>query len=124
MSVWREVRATVITLIGLVLAFSVTQGWGWPLLGGGARAGIAVLLITGLAACGTSSWAARFSWRDPLLVTAAAAGVVLLVAGGIGLFAGTMEYLVVMMVATVVIWLVATTRHLLEAPRTGPAPTA
>jgi hypothetical protein len=124
MSAWRDVRATVITLIGLVLAFSVTQGWGWAVLGGSARAGIAVLMITGLAVCGTSSWTAGFSWRDPFLVTGVAAGIVLLVAGVIGLFVDSMEYLVVMMVATGVIWLVATTRHLVEGPRAGPAPTA
>jgi hypothetical protein len=124
-SVWRELRAFVLMAVGLTLAFSVTQGWGWPLLAD-ARAGIIVLGVTGMAVCGTSSWAAeKFSWTNPFLVAATAAGIVLLGAGVIGLFANRMEYLVVMMVATVVIWLVATVRHVVEAtPGQRPVPTA
>jgi hypothetical protein len=122
---WRELRAFVLTAVGLTLAFSVTQGWGWPLLSD-ARAGIIVLGVAGIAVCGTSSWAAqKFSWTNPFLLVATAAGIVLLGAGVIGLFANRMEYLVVMMVATLVIWLVATVRHIVEAtPGQRPAPTA
>jgi hypothetical protein len=122
---WRELRAFVLTAVGLTLAFSVTQGWGWPLLSD-ARAGIIVLGVAGIAVCGTSSWAAqKFSWTNPFLLVATVAGIVLLGAGVIGLFANRMEYLVVMMVATLVIWLVATVRHLVEAtPGQRPAPTA
>ena len=59
------------------------------------------------------------------MITAIFAGVVLLVAGVIGLFANTMPYLVVMMVATAAIWLVATTRHLVEGGFDArPVPTA
>jgi len=125
MSVWRELRAFVLTAVGLTLAFSVTQGWGWPLLSD-ARAGIIVLGVAGIAVCGTSSWAAeKFSWTNPFLLLATVAGIVLLGAGVIGLFTNRMEYLVVVMVAIVVIWLVATVRHLVEAtPRQRPAPTS
>jgi hypothetical protein len=125
MNVWRELRAFVLTAVGLTLAFSVTQGWGWPLLSD-ARAGIIVLGVAGIAVCGTSSWAAqKFSWTNPFMILATVAGIVLLGAGVIGVFANRMEYLEVMMVATVVIWLVATVRHLVEAtPTQRPAPTA
>jgi hypothetical protein len=92
----------------------VTQSWGWPLLSD-ARAGIIVLGAVGLAVCGTSSWATqKISWTNPFMLLAAMAGIVLLGAGVIGLFANRMEYLVVMMVATAVIWLVATVRHVVE----------
>jgi len=122
---WRELRAFVLTAVGLTLAFSVTQGWGWPLLSD-ARAGIIVLGVAGIAVCGTSSWAAqKVSWTNPFLLVATAAGIVLLGSGVIGLFANRMEYLVVMMVATAVIWLVATIRHVVEAtPGQRPAPAA
>jgi hypothetical protein len=125
MNAWRELRAFVLTAFGLTLAFSVTQGWGWPLLSD-ARAGIIVLGVVGMAVCGTSSWAVqKVSWTNPFLLVATGAGIVLLGAGVIGLFANRMEYLVVMMVATVVIWLVATVRHLVEAtPGQRPAPAA
>jgi hypothetical protein len=122
---WRELRAFVLTAVGLTLAFSVTQGWGWPLLSD-ARAGIIVLGVVGMAVCGTSSWAVqKVSWTNPFLLLATVAGIVLLGAGVIGLFANRIECLVVMMVATVVIWLVATVRHVVEAtPGQKPALTA
>ncbi|TMD14761.1 MAG: hypothetical protein E6I96_08670 [Chloroflexi bacterium] len=125
MKVFRDVWATILTAVGLTLALSVTQGWTWPLLGD-ARAGIIALGVVGLAVCGSSGWAAiGFSAKDPLMITAIFAGVVLLVAGVIGLFANTMPYLVVMMVATAAIWLVATTRHLVEGGFDArPVPTA
>ena len=125
MSAWRELRAFVLMAVGLTLAFSVTQGWGWPLLSD-ARAGILVLGITGMAVCGTSGWAAeKVSWTNPFILLATVAGIVLLGAGVIGLFANRIEYLVVMMAATAVIWLVATVRHLVEAvPGQRPAPIA
>jgi hypothetical protein len=79
-----------------------------------------------LAVCGTSGWAADGNtMKDPFILISTVAGIVLLVAGVIGLFANTVPYLVVMMAATFVIWLTATTRHLVAAhsePR--PVPTA
>jgi len=125
MKIWREAAATVVTIVGLTLALSVTQGWNWPFLGD-ARAGIIALGVVGFAVCGTSGWAATgFSMKDPFILTAIAAGIVLLVVGVIGLFANTMPYLVVMMAATVVIWLVSTARHMIEgAAGTRPVPSA
>lgn len=125
MNAWRELRAFVLMAIGLTLAFSVTQGWGWPLMSD-ARAGIIVLGITGMAACVASGSAIeKVSWTNPFMLLATVAGIVLLGAGVIGLFANRIEYLVVMMVAAVVIWLVATVRHFVEAtPGQRPAPIA
>lgn len=112
MKLFKDVWATLLTVAGLILALSVTQGWNWPLLSD-ARAGIIALGIVGFAVCGSSGWAAAgFSPTDPFIIAASLAGIVLLGAGVIGLFANTMPYLQVMMLATVVIWLVATARHL------------
>jgi hypothetical protein len=114
MRLFKDVWATLITAIGLTLALSVTQGWNWPFLSN-ARAGIIALGVVGLAVCGTSGWAASgFSMRNPFMLVAIVAGIVLLIAGVIGLVANTLPYLVVMMVATVVLWLVATVRHVVE----------
>ena len=125
MRLWKEARATLITVVGLTLALSVTQGWNWPFLGS-ARAGIVALGVVGLAVCGTSGWAASgMSAKDPFMIVAILAGIVLLVAGVIGLFVNTLPYLIVMMGMTVVLWLVATIRHLVEGDAyTRPAPTA
>ena len=114
MKIWKEAWATLLTVVGLAMALSVTQGWNWPLLGD-ARAGIIALGIVGLGACSMSASAATtFSMKDPFVIAAVATGIVLLAAGVIGLFVNTLPYLVAMMGATVVIWLVATTRHVLE----------
>jgi hypothetical protein len=63
--------------------------------------------------------------NDPFMIVAIVSGIVLLVAGVIGLFANTLPYLVVMMGATALLWLIATTRHLIESgAHATPAPTA
>ena len=123
MKLWKEVGATLITAVALTLALSVTQGWSWPLLSD-ARAGIIALAVVGLGACTVGGSAATsFSMKDPFVIAAIVAGIVLFGAGVIGLFANTLPYLVVMMVATFGLWLVATTRHLVEGganPRFAP----
>jgi hypothetical protein len=112
MNLSREIRATLFTAVGLAFALSVVQGWGWPWLSD-ARAGIIALGIAGFAACTTSNAnATTFSIKDPYVIAAVAVGIVVLAAGVIGLFANTLQYLVVMMVATAALWLIATTRHL------------
>jgi hypothetical protein len=124
MILWKEARATLITVVGLTLALSVTQGWNWPFLGS-ARQGIIALGVFGLAVCGTSGWVASgLSLRDPFMIVALLSGLVLLVAGVIGLFVNTLPYLIVMMAVTVLLWLVATARHLVEGGHARPAPTA
>jgi hypothetical protein len=125
MRLFKDVWATLITAVGLTLALSVTQGWNWPFLAS-PRAGIMALGVVGLAVCGTNGWAAsEFRMKDPFIFVAIVTGIVLLVAGVIGLFVNTLPYLVVMMVATVLLWIIATTRHLVETGASArPAPTA
>lgn len=114
MKLWKEVGATLITAVALTLALSVTQGWSWPLLSD-ARAGIIALAVVGLGACIVGGSAATsLSMKDPFVIAAAVAGVVLFGAGVIGLFVNTLPYLIVMMVATFALWLVATARHVME----------
>jgi hypothetical protein len=113
MRLFKDVWATLVTAIGLTLALSVVQDWNWPFLSS-PRSGITALGVIGLAVCGTSGWAAsEFSIKDPFMLVAIVTGIVLLVAGVIGLFVNTLPYLVVMMGATVLLWLIATTRHLI-----------
>jgi hypothetical protein len=124
MRLFKEVWATVITAIGLTLALSVTQGWNWPFLAD-ARAGIIALGVVGLGACSMSGSAApSFSIKDPLLILVIAIGAVLFALGVVGLFVNTTPYLIVMMVGTAALWLVATTRHLIESGANAtPSPT-
>jgi hypothetical protein len=124
MRLFKDVWATLITAIGLTLALSVVQGWNWPFLSN-ARSGIIALGVVGFAVCGTSGWvASSFSMKDPFMIVAIVTGIVLLVAGVIGVFANTLPYLVVMMGATALLWLIATTRHLVEGGAEARAVTA
>lgn len=119
MKLWKEVGPTLFTAVALTLALSVTQGWDWPWLAD-ARAGIIALAVVGFGACILSGSAGTsFSIKDPFVIVAMVAGTVVLGSGFIGLFANTLPYLIVMMGATFALWLVATTRHLVEG---GPNP--
>jgi hypothetical protein len=114
MRLWKDAGATLFTIVGLMLALSVTQGWSWPVLGD-ARAGIIALGIAGMGACAMSgSDAMTFSIKDPLVIAAIGLGIVAMAAGVIGLFANTVPYLLVMMGATALLWLVATVRHVVQ----------
>lgn len=102
----KDVVATLVVAAGVALGLSVLMGWGWPLMNG-VRAGIIALGITGIAACSVSGWAsAEPSFTNPFIVLAAVLGVVALGAGLVGLFAGTAPYLVTMVVAIALLWLV------------------
>ena len=119
------IRATVFTAVGFTLGLSVVQGWGWPWLSD-ARAGIIALGIAGFAACTTSNADATKFWiKDPFVIAAIVIGIVVLAVGIIGLFANTLAYLVAMMAATVALWIITTTRHLVASGANAlPAPTA
>jgi hypothetical protein len=110
----KDVWSTVLVAIGLTMAFSVTQGWNWPLLGG-VREGIVALTIAGVGACALGDAGEKFYRTDPfalatLLVAMAAATIA--VVGG--LITGSVQYLLVLMVVIVTLWALATLRHAVE----------
>lgn len=111
---WRDALSTVLVLAGLLMALSVVQGWGWPLLGG-VRAGIVALGIVGVAACALGAPRESFYYRDPFgLMTTLIVMIALAVAIVGGLIFGTQEFLVVLMVVTAMLWVMATVRHAVE----------
>jgi hypothetical protein len=111
---WKDALSTVLVVIGLAMALSVTQGWNWPLLGG-VREGIIALGVFGVGACLFGDVGERFYRTDPF---ALATMLVFMLAAAIaivgGLIVGSVEYLLVLMVVTVMLWGVATLRHLVE----------
>jgi hypothetical protein len=111
---WKDFWSTVLVVIGLAMALSVTQGWNWPLLGG-VREGIIALGVFGVGACLFGDVGERFYRTDPF---ALATMLVFMLAAAIaivgGLIVGSVEYLLVLMVVTVMLWGVATLRHLVE----------
>jgi hypothetical protein len=117
---WKDALSTVLVLAGLLMALSVIQGWGWPLLSG-VRSGIIALAVVGLAACTLGAPRESFYYRDPFgLMTTAVVMIALVVAIVGGLIVGTQQFLIVLMVVTAMLWVMATVRHAVEgsAPST------
>jgi hypothetical protein len=108
----------VVVLAGLVLAFSVTQGWSWPLMNG-VRAGIIALGLTGIVACSVSGWAQDAQeqgpsfYREPFFIAAAIVGVFLLGVGIVGLLVGAVPFLVWMMAGFAALWIITLIHRLL-----------
>jgi hypothetical protein len=120
----RDVYATLVVVAGVALALSVLLGWNWPLLNG-VRAGIIALGITGVAACSVSGWASEApSFTNPFILVGVFLGVIAFGAGLIGLFAGTTPYLVAMVSAIALLWIVTIVHRLLAGAGTRRLTTA
>jgi hypothetical protein len=110
----RDLLATVLVVIGLVLALSVMEGWNWPLLGG-VREGIIALTVVGFAAHLAGEPRERFYWTDPfglvcMLIVAAAMAIAIVG----GLITGSVQFLLTLMLVTAMMWVMATLRHVVE----------
>lgn len=120
----RDALSTVVLVAGLAMALSVTLGWNWPLLGG-VREGIVALGLAGLGSCILGSPNERSYRTDPFgVATMLVVMLALAVAIGGGLITGSVEYLVALMLVTIMLWALATIRHAVEghaAPRIGTA---
>lgn len=108
----RDAYATLFVAAGLLLALSVVQGWGWPLMNG-VRMGIIALAVTGMLACSVSGWAGpTASYANPFMMIGIVLGVIALGAAVGGLFVNTIIYLAVMMMAVALLWLVTVVHRL------------
>ena len=111
---WKDLASTVLVVVGLGLALSVTQGWSWPLLGG-VREGIIALTVVGFGAHLMGAPRERFYITDPFaLVTMLIMAAAMAVAIVGGLITGSVEYLFILMVVTTTMWAMATLRHVVE----------
>ena len=126
---WRDLVATVVVLTGLAFAFSVTQGWSWPLMNG-VRAGIIALGVTGIVACSVSGWAQDANeqgssyYRSPFFIAGAIVGVFLLGIGIVGLFVGAVQFLFWMMAGFTALWVITLIHRLLPSGAPSGRPTA
>ncbi len=112
--------ATILVVAGLALALSVMQGWDWPLMNG-VRAGIIALGVTGFGACLLGSSLERFYFTDPFgLFAFATAMAVMAISIVGGLIAGTQEFLLALMLATAMLWVIGTVRHAVEGEEVAP----
>jgi hypothetical protein len=111
---WKDLVSTILVLVGLALALSVTQGWSWPLLGG-VREGIIALTVVGFGAHLLGAPRERFYFTDPfgLVTMLILVGAVAVAIVG-GLITGSVQYLFILMVVTTSMWAMATLRHAVE----------
>lgn len=117
---WRDGVETVVGAAVIAVAFAVTQGWGWPLMGS-PRAGIVVLAVLGQGMCTFAGWSGS-RWSDPFIVIGSVLGVTVLALIVAGLIAGTKAFVVALAVTLAVMWVVATLHHAIQGPaKTRPA---
>jgi hypothetical protein len=110
----KDALSTVLVVAGLAMALSVMQGWNWPLLGG-VREGIIALGIAGVGACLLGEPLERSYFTDPFALTTmlvAAVAVAFAIVGG--LITGSVQYLLALMLATAMLWALATVRHAVD----------
>ena len=114
---WRDgVSALLVGACGLIF-LAVSDGWGWPLLGG-YRAGAAALLVVGLAACivGGSNMT-TFDTSDAMVLGATTLGFFAFGIGVWGIVTGSETAFAILLVTTVMLWVVATVHHAIEGER-------
>jgi len=114
---WRDgVSALLVGACGLIF-LAVSDGWGWPLLGG-YRAGAAALLVVGLAACivGGSNMTS-FDTGDAMVLGATTMGFFAFAVGIWGIVTGSETAFAILMVTIVMLWIVATIHHSLAGER-------
>jgi|SRR5579872_1003650 len=120
----KDLYATLLVAAGILLAVSVVEGWGWPLMNG-VRMGIVALLLFGTFACAASGWATPdVKFTGPFMIAAVLVGALTVIAAVVGLFANTVVFLEIVMAGLVLLWLITTMDRMLvagSAPRPTPA---
>ena len=114
---WRDgASALLVGACGLIF-LAVSDGWGWPLLGG-YRAGAAALLVVGLAACAVGgSNMTTFDTRDAMVLGATTIGFFAFAVAIWGIATGSEAAFAILLVTTVMLWVVATIHHAIEGER-------
>lgn len=120
---WRDAVATILVLAASAVTLSVVNAWGWPLIGD-ARAGAIAVLVLGFAASvtgGGPQWFIAALRRDVstqgmwLSIFASAMGLLTFGLLAANLFANSITLLVWTTIALMVLWVVATIHHVIEA---------
>ncbi len=120
---WRDAAATVLVVAAAAVTLSVVDGWNWPLIGD-ARAGAVGVLVLGVAASltgGGPHWfvaalrrqvSAQGMW---LSLFSSAMGLLAFALLVVDLFTNSITLLVWTTIALLVLWVVATIHHAIEA---------
>ena len=115
---WRDGVTTILAAVTVLIMFAVTQAWNWPLLQT-YRSGIVALTIVGLASgCGSGvplvADVRTWSFRDPFIWVGSLLGALAFALIVVGLIADSPVFFVALGLDLIALWVVATSRHLLE----------
>ena len=111
----KDLIGTALAATAVLVGFAVSYGWGWPLLSD-YRAGTIALGIIGIGMCAAASETTAWKATDPFIVVASALGFVALALIVAGLIWATAELFVGLVAVIVLLWFVATARHIVRAP--------
>ncbi|HZD18801.1 MAG TPA: hypothetical protein VE669_11730 [Actinomycetota bacterium] len=113
---WRDGVTTLLAAFVVAVAFAVTQGWDWPLLGS-VRAGVGALGIAGIVMCSMGgATMGEDTVKGPYGTVGAVLGVGALALLIWGLVAPADAILVALAIDIVALWLLSTVRHSVTHP--------
>jgi hypothetical protein len=111
---WRDALTTLLAGAVVVLTLAVTQGWGWPLLGG-YGAGTVALAIAGLTMCAVGGSSARTpSAGTAFVVIASVLGVAALGLVIASLIVQSQTLFITLAASILLLWALTTARHAFE----------
>jgi hypothetical protein len=108
----RDLVATGLTLLAVLVFAAVHEGWGAPLVGDSVRWATAVILVLGMATCSQGS-----PGRDRGSKLLGVLGVTALVLAVVALVTASLTALSLLVLTFVVLWAVSTWRHTHQPPR-------
>jgi hypothetical protein len=104
----RDAAAALLTALAVLTFFATHEGWGVPLVGDSRRWAAVVVLLLGVGACGRGE-----PQRDARSAKVPMAlGVIALALGVLAIATGSLTALSLLVLDTVLLWVVATARHL------------
>jgi hypothetical protein len=105
----KDLIATVLTLVAVLVFIANHEGWGMWLVGDSRRWAAAVITLLGAATCtlGSPDKGSATKWLAML-------GVLALVLAGVALATGSLTALSLLVADIVALWALSTTRHVLD----------
>ncbi len=112
----RDLVATLLTALAVLVFAAVHEGWGVPLVGSSVRWAAGVVLVLGIATCAQGS-----PGRDAGSQWLGVIGVIALVLALVALVTASLTVLSLLVLAFVALWAVSTWRHAHRHSHTAPA---
>lgn len=108
----RDLAATVLTALAVLVFAAVHQGWNVPLVGDSVRWATVAVLVLGMGTCALGSPSVDRGTR-----VLAALGIAALALAIVALVTGSLTALSLLVADYVALWAVSTFRHALQGPR-------